>query len=205
MMTNNKTIGIILSAGFQTRFDSIMPKTLMMYDDHQTILEKNIDTMLNFCDIIYVVINVKSLSESYEFIVNKYIGVKLISINSGLGDGHAVLQSLRYINRISTFLPNDRVFLVWGDSIQDEKSLFKSTLNSYNESFTLPVKYESDPYVQFIITDTYINGVKFKRYNDDVSSGYHDYSLFLFNPITMLVVLTLHDENNWNNEDKMYM
>lgn len=205
MNKKHKTIGIILSAGYQTRFDSIIPKSLMMYDDNLNILQKNIETMSKFCDIIYVIINNKSIDDVYKSVIDEYNNVELVKINSGLGDGHAVYESLKQINKLSEFKRKDRVFLIWGDSIQDDENLFSSTLSEYNSSFTLPVKYEHEPYVQFIVDYGNVVKVKFKKFNDEITSGYHDYSLFLFNPNIMLNVLKLHDEKYWNENKKTYI
>lgn len=200
-MAEEQIIGLILSAGQQTRFDSYLPKSLMKYNLDNTVLDINIKTMSKFCDQIYVVTNKENDNLLYNTIVNKYNNVTQISINSGLGDGHAVLESLKSIK----FKNNDKMFLVWGDSIQDDERLFVATQNAYNNMFTLPLRYEKNPYVQFVVDYGIVRKVKFKKYNDNIEDGYHDYSLFLFKPTLMLNVLTLHHKKYWKEEEKKYI
>lgn len=200
-MENKKTIGIILSAGKQTRFDSQLPKALMKYNTGDTVLDINIKTMSKFCDVIYIIINKENDNSLYTLIKEKYDNVNLLSITSGLGDGHAVLKSLESIK----YKIGDKVYLIWGDSIQDDERLFVATENAYNNMFTLPLRYEKEPYVQFIVEYGLVRKVKFKKYEETVGEGYHDYSLFLFNPSIMRDVLERHHNNYWKEEEQTYI
>lgn len=200
-MENEKTIGMVLSAGKQTRFGSQLPKALMKYNTTDTVLDINIKTMSKFCDIIYIIINKENDNSLYKPIKEKYNNIQLVSINSGLGDGHAVLESLKSIK----YNLRDKIYLIWGDSIQDDERLFVATENAYNNMFTLPLRYEKEPYVQFVVEYGLVRKVKFRKYEETTEEGYHDYSLFLFNPNVMREVLELHHKKYWKEEEQKYI
>jgi hypothetical protein len=170
---------IILCAGNQSRFFLDVPKPLMLYKENETILDINIKTSLRFCDVVYVVLNEKlelNKLSMYIDIMKKYQNVNLIMINSGKGTGHALMNCIK-----KEKIYGD-IFLMWGDSIQDNYSIFKKTIENYNKYFSIPVQYEKDPYVKFCINDKWlIHSVLFKKYGEVKNDGYHDFSLFLLN------------------------
>lgn len=163
--------GIILCAGLQNRFESQVPKALMTFKD-KTIIEYNIETMSQFVDKIIVVPNFEN-NFLFTFLKNNY-DIEIVPISGGGGCGFAVLQILQKYT--------DDILLIWGDSIQTQKILYEKTIEQYNNEFTLPLIYERSPYVKFELSENdIIQKVQFSKYETMSDSGFHDFSLFLFN------------------------
>jgi len=182
------TIGMILAAGKQTRFESDIPKCLNLYkkDSSLTILEKNILTSSKWCKKIYVVLEIKNDNSKIESVLTKYNNVEIIYIESGKGTGAAVLDSFKKIK----YTPEDNCFLMWGDSIQDSDEVFEVTLDEFNGLMTVPVHLEENCYVEFVLSDNNFIVDVYKPFLPNSSkSGYHDYSLFLFNINSMILLL----------------
>ena len=96
--------GFIIAAGNQTRFNSSVPKALSKLGN-KTCLDYTISKLENICDKVFVV-----CSKDKE---NYFLNYNIISIESGLGCGDAILKTLRKFN----FNSNDSCFIQWGDSI----------------------------------------------------------------------------------------
>lgn len=158
------TIGLIIAAGNQSRFDSDTPKALVPINN-TTLLDLNIKYMKKYCDKVYVVCSYKN--KKY---FKKY---NTMTIKSGYGCGDAVLKALNKLDGKYSCI------IKWGDSYHDN-TVYKKIL--YTDEITIPVRYEDKPYVQ-IKTNGHntIKSVSFSKYNDKITSGYHDLSIFYGN------------------------
>lgn len=164
--------GIILAAGNQSRFSSDIPKALGMLNG-KCLLDINIEHMSRYVDEVYLV-----TSTSNNFFFEDFKDkVNILTIESGFGCGDAVLKSLSLLD----LQKDDSVFLIWGDSVQNNNILYEECLNNYNNFFIIPLEYQNNPYVDFILSNNKVKNILFTKYGNIITEGHHDYSLFYFN------------------------
>lgn len=190
---------IIVAAGVGSRLNKGVPKAILPINGKPN-LTRTLEMASPFFEKIYVVINKmahkswdnysKGLSKFFPSINEK---VKFVSIESGLGDGHALLMAL---NCISSFGKIDsNVVVCWGDAVFKDNFIF-SELSEMNHSVGLiPVVKEKDPYVT-ILTDTELNAIAIDsaKQGERHPTGFHDQSIFKFNTEILLNGLTtLHN------------
>lgn len=164
--------GLILCAGKQSRFKSETPKALVQFNG-STLLSQNIKAMRPFCDKIIVVCSV----EKQSFFTKKILGDAIkMPIKSGKGSGDAVVQVLNKID----IKEGDSCFVLWGDCLQ-YRATYQKLYDEFSGTTLIPCKKEEKPYVQIIPDDK--GGVKayFSKFNEPISSGFHDLSLFYCN------------------------
>lgn len=159
--------GLIICAGKQSRFKSETPKALMDIDG-KTLLQRNIEAMKPFCDMIYVVCSIEN--QHFFNVENKIV------INSGKGSGDAVWQALEKLD----VKKGDSCFVLWGDSLQNS-SIYRFLKNNYEGKAIIPCTYEEKPYVQIIQSGEDKITVKFSKFNEPITKGYHDLSVFYCN------------------------
>lgn len=195
-------IGIILTAGKQTRFLSNNLKCLMPYLD-STVLEENIKTMEKFTDIIYLVTN-KDNNKYFENIKFKN-NVKILILNKyGLGNGDSLLRSLSMINLINV----TQCFLIWSDSIINISDLYSNCIKAFNLKLTIPLQFINNPYLDFKLNKFrrhyIISDVNYDSIINRVGGGYHDFSIFLFNPKLIKFYLQSLYNKHWNDKELKY-
>lgn len=163
--------GIILDAGNQTRFDDDLPKSLQKVKG-KTVLERNIMILNQVVDNYYIVVNLKKKDYFNHYAENRIV------IKSGLGSGDAVYHICKNLKLNN----DDKVVLIWGDSIHTSTSVIHRGLAKLNEvDFSVPVYQEKDPYVRFVIgEDASIAEILFSKYSGPNEYGYHDQSCFFF-------------------------
>ena len=170
------TYGFIIAAGNQTRFNSNVPKALSKLGN-KTCLDYTISRLNNVCDIVYIVCSKEK--EDY-FIDYKNI----ISIESGLGCGDAVLKAFKKFN----FNSNDKCFIQWGDSILEDRIYTHLKYYSYEDSdINIACRFEHNPYVKLLSSNFNKHvDIYFSKYNEVHGNGLHDLSLFYGNPLRIL-------------------
>ena len=207
---NSDKIAIILSAGKQSRFKNSLPKCLQIIDNSNTsVLDLNISMINAYTNInkIFIAYHDSMYNEfkKYEELSN----VVLIPIHSQLGCGDATYHTIKKINSIYNVTPKTSAILMWGDSIQSESCIFKH-LNNIQTSFTIPlyvpVVYETQPYVIIEVESgsNKISGCKFSKFNEQISSGFHDLSIFLLNLKYIFRLLTLMKIVSFDSKTKKY-
>ena len=177
--------GLIICAGKQTRYACSVPKSLAMLDDTTTILDINIKNMSKYSDVVYIVCS----NENSKYFSNYN---NLIVIESGYGSGDAILKVFNKLD----IKDGDTCFIQWGDSLQKDTSVFNKLLNNYNGISLIPCTFEDKPYVQVIQIDNKVK-VLFSKFNEQVSSGYHDLSIFYCNANDLLKYLNEWRDNNF--------
>jgi len=187
---------IILAAGKQTRFKDEKSKCLYKYNDDLTILEKNIEVMSKYSDGVCLVVNKNCNSDIITIAKNSIYPCKIIEIESGLGTGHAVYETLKEIEDLRE---NQHVHLMWGDSIQDQTDVIDATIDNYNGKCTVPLKFEDKCYMKFL-TSSITNNI-IKVYRPHLQFGLHDFSFFRFNLKYVYVLLDLYHEKYFNGFD----
>ena len=156
------TIGLIICAGNQKRFKNKTQKALMKINS-KPLLDYNINVMSKYCDQVFVVCSFNNQEAFKDY--NK------ITIKSGLGCGDAVYKAIR------KFKTDDKAFILWGDSYVPS-FVYSKILESDKSGILVPCEYSDNPYVQILEKNGGKLSVKFSKFNDEVSSGYHDLSLF---------------------------
>ncbi len=171
-------IGLIISAGKQTRFGSEIPKALMEFDG-KPIAKRSIEILEKFCDEVYVVTSFDNNS----YFIDKGIH-QTMPIESGLGCGDAVYKAVHTLLKSKK---NFQVIICWGDTILDEFVIGKS-LQIFDLQFNcnvMPCETIESPYVQISeIGNGYLD-VKYSKYNEKTTKGYHDLSLFFLDAVEL--------------------
>lgn len=183
--------GIILSAGNQSRFKSPLPKALVKING-KVLLEENIQRMSKYCDEVFVICSFQN-----EQFFKKY---NHIAINSGKGSGDAVLKALIEINKKHKFSKDDTCFIIWGDCLIEDQ-IYKQVLDNYNNTGLIPCVFEENPYVQLKETKNNKVIASFSKFNEAITAGFHDLSLFYFNCQNLLNYLLIFQKKIINKED----
>lgn len=160
-------IGLIMSAGNETRFEGDKPKSLSMIGD-KCLLDMNIGVLKEFCNDVKVVVSTKN--ESY------FHGYDTITIESGKGCGDAVMKALAELKCSSS----DTCIIMWGDCIANREVIelmLGRTLDVYD--IIVPCHYESKPYVSLTKVSGYISA-SFSKYGEIGAKehGFHDFGMF---------------------------
>ena len=169
----------IIAAGKGSRMGGSVPKALVPIND-----EPNLTTMLRQVghkfDAVYVVTNELIQDQWKKYFMG--IGslgrnVINISISSGLGDGHAVLQALSKCKD-----PMNDIVICWGDVFMQHHEIIDELLSqSLTSSGLIPAVREENPYVSLLVDDK-MNCVSadFSKYGENHPTGFHDQSIFRF-------------------------
>lgn len=194
-MVNNL---FIIAAGLSSRMGGF-PKPLVEIGKGKTLLEHNIKTAIKAgFQTITIALN-KELSEAnkekFESIVGRYTEANVVYIESGKGDGHAIIEALK------AEMPTNRwAAFAWGDTVFNEKALGECICaldwaNTEDESNNLvaivPVVMEKDPYAWFDLKQDPSNEILKSHFRKDfketdLDKGIekaHDQSVFLLDSI----------------------
>lgn len=165
------TVGFIIAAGNQSRFNSNIPKALSLYNG-KCILDINLELMKSYCDECYIVCSKQN--EKYFNYNNKIV------IDSGLGCGDAVLKTLTEYESKYGYNDSTYCYIQWGDSIQT-RSVYESIKPNVKYPIQIPYYIEDNPYVHLVMDNyNFIHRVLFKKFGeiDNIKNGCHDCSLF---------------------------
>jgi bifunctional N-acetylglucosamine-1-phosphate-uridyltransferase/glucosamine-1-phosphate-acetyltransferase GlmU-like protein len=190
---------IVIAAGNGKRMGDIsVPKVLYPVNgvpNLKRILDQAIDSKI----IHHVFIVVKdTASDDFEKYLTENpfkISTTIVPINSGLGDGHAIMSALENIN---TDL--EEAIVMWGDTYIEYSSTFKELIRYKCSSVTLPVVKEDNPYVT-ILTDESMKVISadFSKLGEKHLRGLHDQSVFMINKAIVLRTLRLMHNVLWKN------
>ncbi len=187
--------GFIISAGNQSRFKMELPKSLV--DVHgKSLLFRNVEIMKKYCDEIYVVC---SFNNEKFFTEERLNGAKKIVIESGKGSGDAVMKALNTVNVTN----DDTCFILWGDALQKPK-IYQTLIKEYAGISLVPCVYETNPYVQLVQDGNKLTA-KFSKFNEKITAGYHDLSLFYFNARDLKTKLNKFKDKIWDKQTNNYI
>ena len=181
---------MIIAAGDGTRMGKTpIPKALHLINNKSNLV-RTYEFVEQIFDEIFVVIkneHVELFAE--ECVNNKLENIYLIPIESGKGDGHAVMTALRTLD---TNTLNDDFIIMWGDCVLNGNQIILELLkvNFDDPRFIFPVKNESNPYVWFKLDDKNLPiCAKFSKKEEFSDVGLHDQSLFKHRGLELLYAL----------------
>lgn len=154
-------------------------------------------------DSIDLVIKDSAITSFEKFLDdNKFdIKINLMPINSGLGDGHAILSAYNSYHQ-----SNKNSILVWGDVYVDSPMIFRELSEigkSFNNNFSsvvIPVSNEKNPYVTILADSTMrIISADFSKLGEVHSEGFHDQSVFYINNEVIYDSLQKMHDVLWKN------
>ena len=118
--------------------------------------------------------------------------VQLVEIESGQGDGHAVMKAAYHLPLSSFF------FVVWGDAYFTSSNIFSDCINEYirhegmGYAMYIPVINEKNPYVTFIVDERMeCVAADFSKRGENHPSGFHDQCVFLCKRSTVCELLSV--------------
>lgn len=181
---------IIIAAGNGKRMGDIaVPKALYEINGYPN-LYNTIVKCDGLFDTIYLVIKSTAFKQFDEFCEKHKFNCILIPIDSGLGDGHALMSALDSI-------VEDESIVLWGDAYLQNNEIVKELLEIEYEdsSMIFPVNIEKNPYVT-IITDENMNAIAadFSKLGENHKEGLHDQSIFkIKNGIILKTLINMHN------------
>jgi bifunctional N-acetylglucosamine-1-phosphate-uridyltransferase/glucosamine-1-phosphate-acetyltransferase GlmU-like protein len=196
----------IIAAGLGTRMGSIsVPKALLPTRGNKPNVLNSIEQAYPYYDKIFVIGNelVHKVWDEFESSLPVAFAekVKVKTIKSGLGDGHAVLTAL---NDFTDESNSEYVSILWGDAYIPDEGIFKE-ITEYdcaygNASGVIPVVFEDNPYVTIMMNNMMdVVGADFSKRGESHASGMHDQSLFKFRRKTLLDALVQMHCAYWKN------
>jgi len=190
----------IIAAGKGTRMGGSLPKAFMDVGGKSNI-QNTLEKAEGRFKKAFIVAN-SSLRDVWTALVKQIkvdIDFEVLFIESGLGDGHAVLAALQHKQfRQSQFDEpfgsnlNPFVTIVWGDVYIPDSGIFAELISNNSEIVygKIPVVKEEDPYVT-ILTDPSlaVTGADFRKLGEGHATGFHDQSIFRFYVYTLIASL----------------
>lgn len=193
---------MIVAAGNGTRMgDTSIPKILTEVNGKPNLwntLDKFVNTPVNR---VFIVVNHRN-ADVINHYINEYYAranavpfkynapqiiarddIEVITIRSGRGDGHAVLEAFSRLKNHSKWM-----FIMWGDAYITSSDIFDDCIREYSvrtddgvtlPSMFIPVINEVNPYVTFIV-DHYMTCISadFSKRGEQHPSGFHDQCIF---------------------------
>ena len=192
---------IIIAAGNGKRMGNIsVPKVLYPVNgmpNLQRILNAAEDA--GVFDEIHIVIKASAENDFVDYF-HKHpskVDVNLVSINSGYGDGHAIMEALVQIGA-----SKDKAVVVWGDVYIENGMIFKELVSYEDQCFNVivPVCKEESPYVTILADqDMNVTGADFSKLGEKHFEGLHDQSVFMINKNAALEALQTMHNVLWKN------
>ena len=196
----------IIAAGLGTRMGSIsVPKALLPTRDNKPNVLNSIELAIPYYDKIFVIGNelVHKVWDEFESSLPIEFGgkVKVKTIKSGLGDGHAVLSALTDFDDDTN---PEYVSILWGDAYIPDEGIFKEITNYDCEyghaSGVIPVMFEDNPYVTIMMNNAMdVVGADFSKRGEKHAKGMHDQSLFKFKKSVLISALKQMHYAYWKN------
>jgi NDP-sugar pyrophosphorylase family protein len=204
-MTKNIDL-IIVAAGKGSRMGGNIPKALLKVGG-EVCLTSTLRKIASKFNNVYILTNnaIQSVWDDYfsTIIADETIPIHIINvpINSGLGDGHAVMSGLISISEDVDAVLSDNVIVCWGDVyFPDLELIDELILNTSSSTGIIPVVKESNPYVTILVDDDMnCQSADFSKWNECHPTGFHDLSIFKFNTLRLHDVLSVLHCAFWKN------
>ena len=195
----------IIAAGLGSRMGNIsVPKALMPLHNGKTNILNSVEKALPHFEKIFIIGNVnakKPWLDFFETLPTEWKEkVDIYLIESGLGDGHAVLNGLERVEEVHED-PSDEIVILWGDAYIAEDEIFSEILRyDLNSSGCAPVVLEKNPYVTFLVDQNlHVTSADFSKRGEQHATGFHDQSIFKFNKKLLMTFLRKLHNAYWKN------
>jgi NDP-sugar pyrophosphorylase family protein len=193
----------IIAAGKGSRMGGSIPKALVPLVDGIPNLTTTLQQIGHKFHNVYVVTNEEVFSAWEDYFIElklKYPelsnNVRNISISSGRGDGHAVMEGMREARSMC-----DEIVVAWGDVFFPEEELIDELLSKQIIMGVVPTVFRADPYVALRLHENKILYANFSKHGEDTRDGYHDQSVFRFDRRSLRGALEImHDVLNKNGK-----
>ncbi len=178
----------IIAAGRGTRMgDTTVPKALVKIDGKSN-LRNTLDLVRNKFRKVFVVV-AKEMEEVVLLTLNDWyplisdFNVEVVSIQSGGGDGKAVLEAY---HKVMPFHVTPQAVILWGDAHLRSGDIVDELLHALDEdpdaTLIIPTALEKMPYVAINTTlvgqDRLALSADFTKYGEVHVEGLHDQSIF---------------------------
>lgn len=192
---------IIIAAGNGKRMGNIsVPKVLYPVNgtpNLKRILDAAEDSEV--FDSVQLVVKESAEADFEQYLVDNpfKISVDITPINSGMGDGHALMEAL-YQNNFGS----EHAIVVWGDVYIEHSMIFQELATYEDQCFNviLPVYKEESPYVTILADqDMNITAADFSKLGEKHFEGLHDQSVFMINKNATLETLQTMHNVLWKN------
>lgn len=168
-----------------------MPKALAVV--HRTPnLINTLRTIKDLFQRVLITVNHEDASQFSDAVRSEGLSASLIPIASGLGSGHALLQSLCQTSISDPFI------LCWGDAYFFSGDLIRELLQKdTNSQLLIPLQQLANPYVSIIVDNELVaHSVDFSKYGERHEVGFKDLGVFKMR--TSIVDILQHFHNaNW--------
>ena len=180
----------IICAGMGSRMGGSIPKALVKITD-----KPNITTTLQQIGHkfghVFVVTNINNQEpwiEYFEELRRDFpklsSNVSNVPIQSGRGDGHAVLTAFNELQFQSRVQLSDECVIAWGDVFFPDQRIIDELLEvklTGKDIGLVPVRWVDNPYVTLVTKrDKTITHAEFSKYGELNETGFHDQSVFRF-------------------------
>ena len=190
---------IIIAAGNGKRMGNIsIPKVLYPVNGIPNL--KRILTAAEesgiFCGV-QLVVKTSAEQEFIDYLEKNpsVLDVDITPINSGFGDGHAILEALYQGPFVS-----ENAIVIWGDVYIENSMLFKELASYQCYNIVVPVYKEESPYVTILADqDMNITGADFSKLGEKHFEGLHDQSVFMINKNAVFEALKVMHNVLWKN------
>ena len=200
----------IVAAGNNTRMDlpgypASYPKALMSINGI-SVIENTIRKIGKLFDSVIVVTSDKhayfwdmfvlSIQETDPKLISNVVFHKIVS---GLGDGHALLQSMEKFDN-----KNSDITVCWGDVYFPDDHLVKEMLSFPMLNGVVPYHMEYAPYVALIANeDGTVGWAEFSKLGEINEAGCHDLSVFRFDGLKLYSALHHLHASLWKGDKYM--
>lgn len=176
----------IIAAGKGSRMGGNLPKALVPISDNEPNLTTTLKQVGHYFKNVFVVTN-RMIQDKWGPYFDSLgaLGANVINvpIDSGLGDGHAVLEGFVQSVHHDNHADSDDIVVCWGDVFIQHSEIISELLghNMRNCNGLVPAVREDNPYVTLLV-DNHMNcsSADFSKYGENHPSGFHDQSIFRF-------------------------
>jgi molybdopterin-guanine dinucleotide biosynthesis protein A len=197
---------IIVAAGKGSRMGGNIPKALLEVGG-EVCLTSTLRKIANKFDNVYILTNNAIQGVWDDYFASKTFGADIaghitnVPINSGLGDGHAVMSGMISIADDENAKLAENVIVCWGDVyFPDPELIDELILNTSSATGVIPVVKEDNPYVTILVDDDMnCQSADFSKWNECHPTGFHDLSVFKFNTTQLYIALSILHCTFWKN------
>lgn len=198
----------IIAAGLGSRMNINVPKALVAISDGVPNLTTTLQQVGHKFNHVFIVFNALVQNQWDQYYLEeskKYPGlfdnVHWIPIESGLGDGHAVMKAFEKTCTYRNL--SKEVIVCWGDVFIPDASIIDEMLQVRLKGSAcgiIPAVSEKNPYVTLLVDDDMkCRSADFSKHGEIHPHGLHDQSIFGFKKVNVWSALNTLHAALWKN------